>query len=127
MNQEILDRIDALAAKLGVTSDALWAILVRQARVEACVDIVAMMLFMCLVIVGWVLYAKKSRAGWEREDWGSFTMMGVGQISAIVVLCAASLAAIILLIFEGSSSVKALIAPEFWAYKHLPIWGGLNP
>lgn len=35
MNQEILDRIDALAAKLGVVGEHLWAVLIRQVYIEA--------------------------------------------------------------------------------------------
>lgn len=34
MNDEILKRIDALATKLGVTADHIWAVLVKQAGVE---------------------------------------------------------------------------------------------
>ena len=34
IDSEVLKRIDALAAKLGVAADHVWAVLVRQAQVE---------------------------------------------------------------------------------------------
>lgn len=34
MTDEVLKRIDALAAKLGVTADHIWSVLMRQARIE---------------------------------------------------------------------------------------------
>lgn len=38
MNEEILKRIDALAAKLGVTAQYLWGVMVREAKVEGSLD-----------------------------------------------------------------------------------------
>lgn len=34
MTDEIMKRIDALAAKMGVTGSHLWGVLIRQARIE---------------------------------------------------------------------------------------------
>lgn len=41
LTQEIMIRIDALAAKLGVASEQLWAIFVQQAHIEGYLQLTA--------------------------------------------------------------------------------------
>ena len=48
MTEEILKRVDALAAKLGVAATQLWAVLVHQARVRLITDVVELFLFAAL-------------------------------------------------------------------------------
>jgi hypothetical protein len=64
LSQEILSRVDALAAKLGVTAQYLWGVLIRQAKFEA-VSIFLAIGACCLVTL---LVFLKYREVAARED-----------------------------------------------------------
>ena len=51
LSPEVLAKLDALAQKLGVTAQYLWAILVRQARIEAIQEIICLMISCAVVCV----------------------------------------------------------------------------
>ena len=55
--QEILKRLDALADKLGTTAAYLWAVLIRQAKIEAITDILWIVLVIGIVygVVRWTI------------------------------------------------------------------------
>lgn len=55
MNEELLKRLDLLAAKLNVTATALWGALIWQARVEAIQDTVWSVLLL-LIVAGLVKF-----------------------------------------------------------------------
>jgi hypothetical protein len=57
MTEEILKRVDALAAKLGVAAGELWRILVTQAKLESYYSIVWAVLFTTVAaLLGYVSY-----------------------------------------------------------------------
>ena len=45
MQQELLNRLDALAAKLGTTAEHLWGVLIYQARIDALVSAIGFVVF----------------------------------------------------------------------------------
>lgn len=81
MNDEILKRIDALAAKLGVAGAELWRILVKQAKVDAISD-VAWAIVSIAIIFGVIKleYWAVRRNEKEEDDW----IIGITIISVIV-------------------------------------------
>jgi len=94
---EVLSRLDALAAKLGVAANYLWAVLVRQAYVEA----VGALLFLVVVHLA-TRYALRiwrhgRDKGWHQGEYGlpfemgtaiGMLMLGVCWIVAVVqVVC----------------------------------------
>jgi Mn2+/Fe2+ NRAMP family transporter len=50
MNEEILKRIDVLAAKLNTTGEHLWRVLVAQQKVEAIMGLLLFLLGVCIIV-----------------------------------------------------------------------------
>jgi hypothetical protein len=70
--QEVLTRIDALAAKLGVTSEHVWRILVQQARVECFESAAWGALWLGVAVVTWrALRAFRAGSRYEREQYAT--------------------------------------------------------
>lgn len=104
MTDEILKRIDALAAKVGETGAHVYAVLVRQAWIDGleyavmCGVCVTIMLF----CVGWL------RSSLKDDD-------GNVQAAAIII----GLLALILGSIFFVSALDNLMNPEFGALQHL--------
>lgn len=112
---EILKRVDALAAKLGVTAEFLWSILVKQARIEVWTNVAVIA---AAAIVAWGLY-RWWRSALRRSDGnvvdldsgGEFVSLVFATIFAIVVVIGAFVAILQL--------PTLLLNPEYWALKQL--------
>ena len=108
MTDEILKRLDALSAKLGVAAGHLWEILVRQARVDAFENVLLCILSLCGVCVfvrlaSWVL--KKAD-----EEWAAFAF-GCACVGAV----ACSIASLV-----GFCSLwTPLLNPEYFAFQKI--------
>jgi len=115
MQAELLKRLDALTAKLGITAEQLWAILVRQARIEAVVGIICL-LFSLLAVAGlayWWVNALRRNRGEFPYDANAFEVVALGGSSLVVG------------IFATASIVNAfglpglLLNPEYWAFREV--------
>lgn len=114
MEKELLGRLDALAAKLGVTAQYLWSVLLAQARVEIiattvkCGLLVAAMAAM--VLLARYGFKKSAVAGmWDGEEW---TVLWI--VSLIVALVC------FFVLLSGVSELLTLTRnPEFWALKQV--------
>lgn len=104
--------LDSLAAKLGVAAGHMWAVLVRQAYVDAFSNLV----FMAIIAVMW-FYAIKGYARYRKldsrvredvfEDW-IFAFVFGGIIFGILTI--AAVAALFI-------SIGELVNPEYYAIK----------
>lgn len=111
MNDKTIELINGLAAKLGVTTEYLWAVLVAGKRVEGIVEAI-----FAVVLIG-VTYAfyRIGKWGFYCEDTsydspkGPALCAGIigGPISAIIALALISFAAI------------DLLAPEYAALREI--------
>jgi hypothetical protein len=110
----ILQRIDALAAKIGTTAQHIWDVYVAQAKVEGVRDlmIVGIMLTMAIVTgIGFKwFWFKAKKADSDIEDFFVF-MAGFCVIAFIIsVVCTFSFA---------YSAVGEFLNPQYWAFQHL--------
>jgi uncharacterized protein with PQ loop repeat len=109
VNEEILKRLDALAAKLNVTAAALWGVLIRQARIEAYQHIGA-------VVVSILLWYGMYRAAkyLYKSDLDRELAVPLFIVMAIAF-------GITLFVFFGclASLPTELLNPEYWALKQL--------
>jgi hypothetical protein len=113
MQKELLARLDALAAKLGVTADALWSLYLHQAHIEGIQDAIVAGVFGLLfvislgIVVASLLYAIS-------DDFNDGFPVGCG-IAGIVGTVGAAIA--------GSTYAFAayseLYNPGFWAFSQL--------
>jgi hypothetical protein len=107
MNEEVLRRLDAIAAELGVVSEHLWEVCVRQAMLEGVVGLVSASVgcTVCIVLARW-LYPKLKEADYA------------DQIPIGLALCLVSLGAA----HTGHAAftfVKYVLNPEFYAAKFI--------
>ena len=85
----ILQRIDALSAKIGTTAAHVWDVYVQQARVEAIRDTVFVVILLIVSSLLAYLSYRLSRHGIKRDcydDWpfitGTFAV--IGSIGALI-------------------------------------------
>lgn len=64
MNEELLKRLDVLAAKLNTSAQFLWSVLIKQAKVEMIEDA----LFIALTAVGLWIVIKWTQSFYKRHD-----------------------------------------------------------
>ena len=109
----ILQRIDALAAKIGTTAAHVWDVYVQQARVEAIRDTVSVVLLLIvsafLANLSYCLFRYGIRED-NYDDWPYVT----GGFAAAV-----SLALLIVLSSTCYGAIGEWLNPQYWAFQHL--------
>ena len=104
MNEEAIALLKELAEKLGTTSEYLWEALLRQAPITGTIDL--------LILAGWVtglilMFHKLKKL--SDKEYVELLWLVWG-----VLACIAALASLTL-----STTISALINPEYWALKQL--------
>lgn len=110
MNEHTAALLQGLAAKLGTTSEYLWAILLKQAPVYA---YVALFQYAVTVLVLVALFRYRIQVGKflttlceETEALGVIGLIVIGIASIIWLLAC---------VFAFESVVTAFVNPEYWA------------
>jgi len=108
MGNEVLQRIDALAAKLGVAAGEVWKILVKQSVVEAWQQVATGVVFV-LVMVAFIYFG---RWCWKRyEESGGY---GDWNTSALIAYSLALIPAVIA-ICSVITAISRFVNPEYYA------------
>lgn len=132
---EILKRIDVLAAKLGVTAEIIWSILVKQAAIEAWrtgIGAVVVIGAAC-ALLPWV-YREIARSTAEHKktecgggfcfDFTGHWRGGFAGFMATTVACVVMLALLIAVVVDLASLPTLILNPEYWALQQ--ILGGMR-
>lgn len=101
MNQELLDRIDALALKLGTTTEYLWPSLVGAVRVNGIIAITVVTIF--LIISGFLVRLALKSESEEPIVFSTVICVILSIVSVIVWSC----------------SMANILYPEARAFKDL--------
>lgn len=109
MTNEILKRIDLLAAKLGIAAEKLWEVLVAQARIDAIQSLIWAGVW--IVLAGVMCYAFKQVMEWAAKD-DDWTPLMIGCGVAILILSVSAIALIV-------SSITPFFNPQYWAFQEL--------
>lgn len=104
-----MQRMDLLAAKLGVTVEHLWGVLIRQAYVEAVRDVFVLGVF----VVAEVLIYRYLR-GRIMRDFFDTPLDLLAVIAAFVVGIG-----LLIMAIEAPSSIAALANPEYFALQYV--------
>lgn len=108
MNEQTLKLLTDLASKVGVTTEYLWGVLIKQGPISGFIDLV--------VIASWVVglvmtnkFIKKNRDNW---DDGLI-------VAAYVILCVGIAVLILIVGVCASDIISAIVHPEYWALEKL--------
>lgn len=115
MNQQLSQLLEKLATKLGTTTEYLWGVLLKQARISATITLIY---FLLCIVVGFVFYKlhisfsrtdsknpHSNNAYYEHEELGIIMSIAVGVWGICFILVTMSLSNI----FNG------YLNPEYWA------------
>lgn len=108
MNQEILNRLDALAAKLGIASSHLWEVLVRQGQVELVQHLTAFAIFFVFTIMSffWLRYClRQDDYDWTFWGWASSVFIWVCFFISFGI--------------TTGTITQYLISPEYYAFREI--------
>jgi hypothetical protein len=109
----ILQRIDALSAKIGTTAAHVWDVYVQQARVEAIRDTVFVVLLLIVsYFLGYLSY-RLFRHGIKRDCYDTWPYI-TGTFAASGSACA-----LIYALVNSYSAIGEWINPQYWAFTHL--------
>ena len=114
MNEEILKRIDALAAKLGTTGEHIWGVLIRQTQVEIVSSIILAIVLVAHAIVlfklaVWLYGKAEGQSSYNYEGW--YVLMALsGCVSVILALVA---------IGTLAGLPTLVLNPEYWALQQV--------
>jgi hypothetical protein len=117
--QGILQRIDALAAKIGTTAAHVWEIYIQQARVEGIRDasLLLLLLIVAAVLVRLVFFAGKRAK--EIKSNGRYSSDGDGWVAICIISGVAAGFAVGLGLMFGYGALGELLNPQYWAFQHL--------
>jgi hypothetical protein len=113
VKEELLARLDALAVKLGTTTEYLWGVLIKQAKVEAITSIATTILFLLMVgacaVVGRHIYRATD---WKRDD--------NGDAGVVTAACwAVGVPCLFAAILYAYMLPTLLLNPEYWALQEV--------
>ncbi len=119
MNDQTIQLLQTLADKFGTTVDHLWGALLRQAKIEAGVDVIIIALLVFLLIASIRIVKKKTRPrdpadNYGRPEWDEDASTVALGLIIIVGFCT------LLAVCVGLHDIiTALANPEFWALKQI--------
>ncbi len=116
--EKVLNRLDALALKLGTTAEHLWEILVKQAHITFygyCIRYILAACFLCFAI--W--FIPYSLRKFFHEDFQGDCVKGGFSIAGFCICCALTLACIIGTIGEITTFISLYANPEFFAFEKI--------
>lgn len=111
MNEEVLQRIDALAEKLGVVSEHLWGVLVRQAYVEA---VIAAFILLATA-AAWVLVVRTYRSHKAEDQYFDIEDHPALTIGSIIL----AIVSVVVILVCPEIILTALINPEYAALRKI--------
>ena len=113
LTNEMLQRLDLLAAKLGIATEHLWAVLVQQGTVEGVYGVASAILGVVFMAAGlyctMVMLRVVKRAD---ADWANGLMIG-GIFSVLGTIAILGLGCVLLL--NGINATRYLFNPEYFA------------
>jgi uncharacterized protein involved in response to NO len=106
VSKQIFDRLDAIAAKLGMAAGHMWPVLVRQVRVDGVRDLsvataLAVATFFLVKLTRWI---------YKEETDGEVVWLWVGLVAIIVAASGLGY------LYSG---IGELINPEYYAFTGL--------
>jgi hypothetical protein len=99
--KELIPVLEKLAGKLGVTTDYLWGVMIKQASITAVTDIIQ---YIVITIVSYLVFKKAIKYNWNSDKF-PFIPIAAGFMGIMVIM----------VFFAFPNTLTALINPEYWA------------
>jgi ABC-type multidrug transport system permease subunit len=121
MNEQSAKLLEQLANKLGTTSEYLWGVLIKQAPIDATVQLLQTLV---LVIFGWLLWKAHKKLSAKPKDQNSYDSSYYDRYDtlAVIPMVIATLvwALLIIICFICFGSIiSGYFNPEYWALKEI--------
>lgn len=123
MTEEILKRIDAVAAKLGVAAGEVWRIWVREGALSWIAPTLVISFFLIGTILTWRYHQRHFQVESHHEhgygrtrDWSEWTDKTMVRFVLSVVI---SLVTVIIILSNGHTIVMSIWNPEALAIEQL--------
>ena len=113
MQEEILQRLDAFAEKLGVAAPQLWEILLRQVQIEAITNLVA------LVVLTAILISSYYAVRWGLKKDAEPSYYGEAGAHAVVIGGIVGIISLVAIPFVATYAMLYFLNPEFYAFQSL--------
>lgn len=111
MNEQTIQLISQLANRLGTTADHLWAVLAKQAIVQAIQSSVWAVIWVIIATIGWVFLKKFWIKIWEEEEFGAI-LIGIGA-------CILTAIALIQIGIAFDNVITTIFNPEYYSFKQM--------
>ena len=110
--KEITPLLEKLAKQLGTTAEYLWSIMVRQAPISSCINILQ------YIILGVATYffVKVTKKYWlvsEEKRWGSVWLSIPGIIGVFLFILW------IVSFFDIQNTITGFVNPQYWALRKI--------
>ena len=122
MDDKTLSTLTALAQKLGTTGEYLWGVLLKQAPITGSIDLAVMATWVVAVVCyfRFVRRMTKKPAATDANKWpGAQWSNEEGVWLAWTTVVVAGLLTALIVGVSLSSTVAALLNPEYWALKQI--------
>lgn len=111
MEDKIINVINVLSEKLGVATNYIYPLLIKQARIDAITGIFYNLLSIIMLVVAFIMF--KSLIKFENER-NAETNSAIGATAILLAIIG-----IIVLIFNFQSTLNALFNPEWYAINNI--------
>ncbi|MBU8921721.1 MAG: hypothetical protein KOO63_07860 [Bacteroidales bacterium] len=120
LQDEVLLRLDAMAAKLGVAASHIWEVLVARAYLEWIDAVAILVMLLALYPLQKMIYSIWA-ANFDKESGGGYNDWTKQDCRTVVLSVTAILVVFfgILGVLETVEAFKAGMAPEYWALNKL--------
>lgn len=121
MDDKTLQALTTLAAKLGVTAQYLWGVLLRQAPITGAIDLAMLLCWVitAVYIARFVHRKTKTPKKTEENEYPIAEWHGEGAPFAYFAAIAFAVITALMVGLHLSSVVAALVNPEYWALKQI--------
>lgn len=131
MEKSIAMVLEQLSNKLGTTVEHLWSVLVKQATVDAVINIVCIIIVAALGVLLYKLHKKFSKETKPQEESYTSTEYERHESTAIIMGISTAVWAIIAIVMFFClipETITALVNPEYTALKNVltMLSGGCN-
>ena len=116
MNENTTLMLQQLAAKLGTTTEYLWGILLRQAPIDATINLIQSL----LILVYCFFIYKKHKSLSEVKDYNGYKERGYDHyndnVSILMIIgCVVGIILLFAMFFTVDNVINGYFNPEYWS------------